>query len=235
MTTIEPSGPPRLRHVHTPQNNPETRVGDLFSDLNGLLHGPIHIMVGGQWWADASEQISSDLYGTIAEGFNMTDIPYAISDLLLTSKFMWRQGVIRCPEFCAADAPESECQCSCPDEIIAGRTASQVMTDYGVMHMSTPFMDTLVSHLNANGVSTNDLLKILCHVGHVGEMFSSAAPYDPLFWSLHGSAERFLGYKVRRAAAARCRGNVHVVLVVEVRACPALAAPRASAADVPIS
>ena len=32
----------------------------------------------------------------------------------------------------------------------------------------------------------------LCHVGHPGEMFTSAAPQDPLFWPVHGLAERYV-------------------------------------------
>ena len=30
----------------------------------------------------------------------------------------------------------------------------------------------------------------LCHVGHAGEMFTSSAPYDPIFWPIHGLADR---------------------------------------------
>jgi hypothetical protein len=31
--------------------------------------------------------------------------------------------------------------------------------------------------------------------GHAGEMFTSAASFDPTFWPLHGAAERMLSYK----------------------------------------
>merc|ERR1712070_279787 len=42
-----------------------------------------------------------------------------------------------------------------------------------------------------DGISYDELLSLLCHVGHAGELFTSAAPYDPIFWPLHGMGERF--------------------------------------------
>ena len=33
------------------------------------------------------------------------------------------------------------------------------------------------------------------HTGSAGEMFTSAASFDPTFWPLHGAAERLIGYK----------------------------------------
>lgn len=30
---------------------------------------------------------------------------------------------------------------------------------------------------------------------HLGEMYTSSAPYDPLFWVIHPTAERFLGWR----------------------------------------
>jgi hypothetical protein len=43
---------------------------------------------------------------------------------------------------------------------------------------------------HATGGSWDPMLSMLCSVGHAGEMFTSAAPYDPLFWPLHGLADR---------------------------------------------
>ena len=43
-------------------------------------------------------------------------------------------------------------------------------------------------------LTQDDYLETLCHIGHPGEMFTSAAPQDPTFWPLHGNAERYLQY-----------------------------------------
>ncbi|CAN0267180.1 unnamed protein product [Laminaria digitata] len=43
------------------------------------------------------------------------------------------------------------------------------------------------------------MLNSLCDVGHVGELYTSAAPYDPLFWVIHPTAERFLSWRRKLA------------------------------------
>ena len=48
--------------------------------------------------------------------------------------------------------------------------------------------------MDAAGLTYSDLLEELCHIGSPGEMFTSAAPQDPIFWPLHGNAERFVQY-----------------------------------------
>lgn len=42
----------------------------------------------------------------------------------------------------------------------------------------------------------------LVHLGSVGEMFTSASPYDPTFWLVHGAADRLLQYRRLVAAEA---------------------------------
>lgn len=160
-----------------------TELSGMLQALNGYLHGPVHIMVGGHWSWNKEYDISamSSNYSTLSSSF------------LLSSKYLWRQGIIRCPEICSEDTPAMECECSCPAEIIGDSSAHEILSKTGIFDLTTPFKDR--SFLKAIGLNYKSLLELLCHVGHPGEMFTSAAPYDPVFWSLHGLAERFLTYK----------------------------------------
>mmetsp|Transcript_73800 Transcript_73800/g.210475 ORF Transcript_73800/g.210475 Transcript_73800/m.210475 type:complete len:697 (-) Transcript_73800:230-2320(-) len=163
-------------------------IGDLFSSLNGELHGPIHIMIGGQWdFADASFNMSHAVSAESAK--QMSDV------FLLASKYLWRQGYLRCPESCSSDTPVDECQCSCPyTKDYSDDEALEFMRDRGLVDMAALLgEDTFVGDAGFTGFK--ELLDLVCHVGHAGEMFTSAAPYDPTFWPLHGVAERFLSYK----------------------------------------
>lgn len=164
-----------------------TELSGALQALNGYLHGPVHIMVGGHWSWNKEYDISemSSNYSTLSSSF------------LLSSKYMWRQGYVRCPEVCSDDTPVTECECSCPADIIGRRSAHQVLTDAGIFNLTSQFEEK--SFLDSVGLTYSTLLDLLCHVGHPGEMFTSAAPYDPIFWSLHGLAERFLTYKRMQA------------------------------------
>jgi hypothetical protein len=42
----------------------------------------------------------------------------------------------------------------------------------------------------------------LSDLGRVGEMYTSASPYDPAFWVLHGAVDRLVHWKRLVAAAA---------------------------------
>ena len=159
-------------------------LADVIQDLNGELHGMIHIMLGGHWFMNQSfiEKI-------VANKWAMDTSPHIADQMLLGSKFLWRQGFVRCPEVCDIDAPESECVCSCPSEIKGDRTSHDVMEDAGLFSILPTFESVMVDEM---GISHDELLDALCHVGHPGEMFTSAAPQDPIFWPLHGLSERFL-------------------------------------------
>ncbi|EGB08663.1 hypothetical protein AURANDRAFT_71609, partial [Aureococcus anophagefferens] len=157
-------------------------IGTLFSALNGELHGPVHIMVGGLWGMNEKEWVAP-----LAENEDW---------FLLASKYMWRQGYVRCPETCSMDAPVADCFCECPSDVLAGMSSTEALNRTGVLGLFGGDASTF----NSYGISDDQLLSELCHVGLPGEMFTSAAPQDPIFWPLHGNAERFLQY-IRLVAA----------------------------------
>ena len=155
-------------------------IGTMLFALNGALHGPVHIMVGGHWSYNPGK------WSALSNELSFSDA------MLLISKAFWRQGWTRCPSSCSADTPADECVCSCPESVRGNRTAAEIFELAGLWNLN-PNSDLLTLMAN-NGVSDDDLLDLLCEVGHPGEMFTSAAPQDPTFWPLHGLAERFVQY-----------------------------------------
>lgn len=173
-------------------------IGELNNCLNGGTHGPIHIMLGGQW--DMNHSIIVDA----ASPFNGISGPH-----LLLAKHLWRYGYMNCPEVCSRDTPTSQCKCECPTSVREDVTAYEILAE------KTNIMHWLSSHAHGAikfNVSTERysiegyteekqfrtwelLLNALCDPGHVGEMYTSAAPYDPLFWAIHPTAERLLGWR----------------------------------------
>ena len=152
-------------------------VGEIFYAINGPLHGSLHLMTGGHWGA------TEKMVNWIKNEISTPD------SFLLFSKFLWRQGYIRTPEMCSSDTPATECIPSCPSDIIRGRSAGEIFNISGIVGISNPFFS---SKREDYGVSEKDILDLLCSVGYPGELFTSAAPQDPLFWAIHGNAERFL-------------------------------------------
>ena len=128
---------------------------------------------------------------------------------------LWRQGVAVCPSYCALDAADDRsggCSCSCPEALVsefleirglwnasatADARAEAVLVASGVLGFNPLFGSRKwLAHGLGDYAS---LLDLLCEVGTPGEMFTSAAPYDPAFWPLHGLADRALAS--RRADA----------------------------------
>jgi len=138
--------------------------------LNGYTHGPTHIYIGGAWVNDNSVENYFEL-----KSYNK----------ILLFKILWRMGYTRCPSTCSSS---DDCVCSVPDEYIEKYTAK------GILQSAT-----VIDHL---GLNTNEsdsyylgYLRVLENAGNAGEMFTSNAAYDPVFWSVHGTMERLLGLK----------------------------------------
>ena len=161
-------------------------LGYMLSELNGLLHGPVHIMIGGQWYFN-------EKHANLTTLITASRLNQAAGFFLLSSKFLWRQGYVRCPEYCSLDTPASDCSCTCPSAITGDRDPLELLSETGLLYLNNGWLRG--DFLEKAGMDFADVWDMFCHIGHVGEMFTSAAPYDPTFWPLHGLAERFLTLK----------------------------------------
>lgn len=163
--------------------------------LNGETHGPVHIMIGGQW-------------GSVSSAVAMKEYGLAPQHLLL-AKNLWRHGYVKCPDSC--DDSSSECKCSCPASQL-DTTPYKILTEKtGLLHWIDDssraiYFDEDDGEYHIQGFTAEmeagawqDILDALCDPGHAGEMYTSAAPYDPTFWVLHTAAERLLQYRRMQA------------------------------------
>lgn len=178
----------------------EKSIQSLNNCLNGAAHGPIHILVGGEW-GHPNETLGQ------AWGFH--------GKLVLIAKALWRRGYLRLPEDKSCSTTSS-CVSSCPAEVLAahGKTPYDVLLETEALKWIAPgtrgemYYDDVTKRYVVSGAEPGSaeeadafqsLLDALCNTGSVGEMFTSSAPQDPSFWVIHPTAERLLGW--RRLAA----------------------------------
>jgi hypothetical protein len=148
-------------------------LADLNDCSNGETHGPVHILIGGAWG-------DGGLFND--EDITMVQKP----DKLLFFKVLWRMGYTRCPDTCSYGSP---CKCSVPQQYIDEYGAETILKSTNVYY-------ALENQLkNADDELFLKVLRAVEDPGIAGEMFSSAAAFDPTFWPLHGQLERLLGAK----------------------------------------
>ena len=150
-----------------------TSLSDINDCLNGATHGPVHILIGGAW----------------GEGnlFDDEDIEGAqMPDKLLFFKVLWRKGWTRCPSSCTKGVP---CKCSVPDQYITDYGADYILKDTNVYYGLEKYLEDADDDLKLK------FLRAVEDPGIAGEMFSSAAAFDPTFWPLHGAMERLVDLK----------------------------------------
>jgi len=170
-------------------------LADVLAALDGALHGPVHLMVGGHWGAKHDWKS----FGSHASHADF---------MLLLAKVLWREGFARTPEVCSKDTPAAECVPSCPASIVTPNgeemtpeLAESILSKVNIFELghNTVWWSNLFETYGAGAddgdtLTFKSLLEELCRVGYAGEMFTSAAPQDPTFWPLHGNAERFVQY-----------------------------------------
>jgi hypothetical protein len=168
--------------------------------LNGATHGPIHVLLGGQWGVNVDE-MESKLIG---------------SAQLLLFKTLWRRGYARCPTS-LSDIEQGFTSCSISSELIEaqGGAYEVLTTKTGILHWMAATSNGNIEYNEETGkfelagkskayeaAIWDKLLTSLGNPGQVGEMYTSAAPYDPTFWVLHTTAERLLQYRRLKGLAS---------------------------------
>lgn len=180
----------------------ESTLSMMNNCLNGGTHGPVHILVGGEW--DDPEQ---DFISKV--GF--------YESTPLVTKYLWRKGYLRFPDKCEVEGEigntdTTTCRTSCPAAIYESRgmTPYDVLMDVNALYWESAFTRGTVrynsetnkfyvyGHEDDEEFQTkfwSKMLHAFCDPGHLGEMYTSSAPYDPLFWIIHPAAERFFGWR----------------------------------------
>lgn len=159
--------------------------------LNGKAHGSVHVEIGGVWNKDISNSIIKET---------------SAYSLLLMSKNLWRQGWVMCPTECSAD---EVCECKFNDEARGSLTAYEVLRRTGMfewlyIYSAKIYYDTNNDVYRIKGLEGSKeetaawevlLRDTLSKIGFVGDMYSSASPYDPTFWLIHGTIDRLMHWR----------------------------------------
>lgn len=164
---------------------------DMHECLNGDTHGPVHVMLGGQWHQATKQRL-------VIHYYSLERVQ------LLIFKNLWRRGYASCPSSC--DDNES-CSCSCPSDVVDERSAYSILNETDVLHwidQVSPmiYYDTKEFRYRIKNLEPHHedkqwhlVLQSLCSPAYVGELYTSNAPYDPLFWPIHTTAERLMNWK----------------------------------------
>lgn len=205
---LKPSGCKEYHHALS-----FTDWKSLATQLNSNAHGHIHELLGGSWNADLSLREPGTTAG-LQDAYEFAHATEAYS------KILWRYDFLICPEGCASDTPEVDCQCYCTQESYQNLTAAHILANTGIIK-SLAFYDkdglpienwqnkTSKQPYDALPGYTEDetsalydeIMSVLCNPGYMGDMFQATSTNDITFWILHPTLERL--WHLTRLNAAR--------------------------------
>lgn len=194
---LKPSGCKEYHHALSFQD-----WKSLAQQLNSNAHGHIHELLGGSWNSDTSIREAGTDAG-VKEAYEFAHATEAYS------KILWRYDYLVCPSNCDSNAPESDCECYCSEESFKNMTAAHILSATGIIK-SLVFFDSnglpIESWQNKTSKQAYDVLpgyteeetsalydeimKVLCSPGRMGDMFQATSTNDITFWILHPTLER---------------------------------------------
>merc|ERR1711998_602006 len=133
-----------------------TSFARISNAINGVLHGPIHIMIGGQWNNLDIDPVLEARWDQVTNASGHPD------SFLLLSKVLWRAGYLHVPEFCSLDTPGTDCLTHCPDEYFDEISTGQWLNRTGMAALDRHWHKLLHGIASAN-LTKDDLVQAVQH------------------------------------------------------------------------
>ena len=129
--------------------------------MNGVTHGPVHIMIGGAWKEDSIFK-------------RMTSLDFLLKGPMkvLIFKVLWRMGYTRCPVACP---DKDSCKCSIPNEYLAKYGAKAIAVSTNISSFLSDYVDM------TNETVVLDVLRAVEDPGVVGDMVGSSSCYEFMY------------------------------------------------------
>ena len=90
-------------------------------------------MIGGQWYFNSR-------HANLTTLITAARLNQAAGFFLLSSKFLWRQGYVRCPEYCSLDTPAADCSCTRPSAITGDRDPLELLSETGLLYLNNGWL-----------------------------------------------------------------------------------------------
>jgi hypothetical protein len=178
---------------------------DFLADIAYLPHGGIHMLLGGMSGNTWMEVLA-------ANGESEADYANLYYYLYNIQKPLWRDGLYTCPDYCDASTPASECRCSC--DHLPEFIEQEYQGDYQAWVIELFLYVGVIGGDQSQDFSASDLVndydgsdisqvwaELICNTyddtmaSIPGDLLSSSAAADPVFWVAHPTTERVWMWK----------------------------------------
>lgn len=158
---------------------------DFVWDIGYLPHGPVHSWIGG-----VGGHCDKEFDAVLTNYLSRENIIMIKTSIFAMVKNMWREKVIKAPEYCSVDAPSTECKFKCAAK---GTEEFNKLVEFSETYMA-------VGDVNISGFSTEVKAEIVetlfCTTPYwAGDHLEAASPVEASFWPIHPTMERLLQYK----------------------------------------
>ena len=125
------------------------------------------------------------------------------TDMFISLKNLYRDGMFVMPSYCSSDTPFSECHGTCADLHMIQEGINNNDTSFVELYWTKMFSwdsEVGIASSFSSWLDTDikaRIIRMICErgVGVDGDQLESASPMDPSFWPIHPTMERLWMYK----------------------------------------